>query len=145
MRIFRAFGIAALCSAWLLASGCGSPEPPPEHVAGTFEDREVQVFNRRSSLVDMAVLDSGAAPGAIKEEKKGGRIFEFKTVNGRKITVESLEDNAKTRVTITHKGRGGIEGAKEAMLMIEEWMGETDIYRDRTVERTRTGLPPIAQ
>lgn len=134
--------LAAFCLASLLTSGCRNPFRSREIQTGTVGSREVQVFDRRPGLVDLAVLESGAAPGAIKEEKRRGRVAEFTANCGRVLTVTGLEGNSRAKITITHRGHHGKEGAQRAMKLIEEWMQDTDAYQDSIPERG-SSLRPI--
>ena len=123
-RILIAFAAAAFAA----LIGCKSSPPEITH----FEARE---FERPANLVDLAVLDSGAAPGATKEEYQDGRVVDFLTAGGRIVRVESVEQGVRSRVVVSHTGPRGSAGAKEDLETISEWLEDTDTFKDDIPER----------
>lgn len=129
VRLALAFAAALLA----LAAGCRSSPPKIRHY-------EAQDFDRPANLVDIAVLDSGVAPGAEKKEYLKGAIVDFATPAGRVIRVESTARGVSSRVFVSHSGPGGVEGAKEALKAITQWMEETDAFRERLPDKPASSL-----
>jgi len=120
---------------WLLAcvagllTGCSSSSEKKE------ETSQSRLFARAPSLVEMAVMESGAISNPKRVENEDGNPVDFIGHNGRRIRVDHIPEQGKTKVIVSHMGFGGPEGARRALDVIEDWMAQTDAVRNKPVPK----------